>query len=209
MEIELKYRVPGEDIAGRIWENELFSDMEEESSREELRLVGRYYDTEDRRLADSGIAYRVRKEGEHYIATVKWKGESEDGLHSREELSIPVADHEADIAVFSESSVGPRLEELAEGRELICIMETEIDRRRFRIDTGTGIFELSVDSGQVKTDCGCEEILEVEVELFSGETEELVKIGEKLQKKYGLDAEDTSKYAKGLHLLCGSRDGEE
>ena len=32
---------------------------------------------------------------------------------------------------------------------------------------------------------------------------ELISIGEKLQKKYSLEAEDTSKYAKGLRLLCG------
>ena len=203
MEIELKYRIPGDEIAGKIWENELFSDSEEEGSREELQLVARYYDTAGRALAGEGIAYRVRKEGEHYIATVKWQGESEEGLHSREELSIPVADADAGIDVFSESRIGPKLQELTEGETLVCMMETVIERRRLRIDTGTGIFELSVDKGQVRTSCGDEDILEAEVELFSGETEELISIGEKLQKKYSLEAEDTSKYAKGLRLLCG------
>ena len=35
MEIELKYNIPGENIEKAIWENELFSQYEEEGSREE------------------------------------------------------------------------------------------------------------------------------------------------------------------------------
>ena len=34
-----------------------------------------------------------------------------------------------------------------------------------------------------------------------GETEELLRIGRKLQKQYGLETEDTTKYVRGLRLL--------
>lgn len=54
--------------------------------------------------------------------------------------------------------------------------------RRFRIDTGTGIFELSVDKGVILTNYGKEPIFEVELELFSGETEELVELGNSCRK---------------------------
>lgn len=201
MEIELKYRIPGEEIAERIWDDSLFSDMEEEESREEIELSAVYYDTKELDLAKNEIAYRVRKEGDRQIATLKWKGRSEDGLHVREELTVQVPDNRPDIGVFLESDIGADLEQLLEGKELEELMHSEIRRRRFRIDTGEGIFEFSVDQGAIYAAGKKTDIQEVEIELFSGETEELMEIGRKLQEMYGLEAEDTSKYAKGIDLL--------
>lgn len=201
MEIEVKYRIPNEEVAEWIWENELFPELEEEDSREELDLDGRYYDTADLDLARSMIAYRIRKEGDHHIATIKWKGKSEDGLHRREELSCPVPDEKPDLKIFCESDIGEEIDGLLSGKELKMIMETRINRRRYRIDTGEAILEVSVDKGRVETEKGGEDILEVEIELFTGETEELLRIGRKMQKQYDLVSEDVSKYAKGIQLL--------
>ena len=202
MEIELKYRIPDEDTAARIWEDSLFSEIEEEDSREEIPLHAIYYDTADLDLAKNEIAYRVRREGERTIATLKWKGKSEDGLHVREELTVPVGTNEPDISVFLESDIGPELEQLLADRELKELMRTDIRRRRFRIDTGTGLFEISVDQGSVSTICGSGEIREAEVELFTGETEELLTIGRRFQDVYGLEPENTSKYARGIEMIC-------
>ena len=41
----------------------------------------------------------------------------------------------------------------------------------------------------------------VESELFSGETDELLAIGRKMQETYGLIPENTSKYSKGIRQL--------
>ena len=205
MEIELKYRIPDELTAEKIWVNELFDGEEEEGSREELDLYARYYDTADRDLMKNGIAYRVRKEGEHFIATVKWQGRSEDGLHCREELACPVPDVGPDLGIFSESDIGEELDELCGEKDLDVLMETRIRRRRYRIDTGDAILEVSVDEGAVKASCGEEPISEMEIELFTGETDELLRVGKRMQKQYGLEAEDVSKYAKGIQLIRGDR----
>ncbi len=201
MEIELKYRIPDGQTAERIWEDSLFSEIEEEDSREEIPMHAIYYDTPQMDLAKNEIAYRVRREGDRQIATIKWKGKSEDGLHVREELAVPVADSAPDIQVFLESDIGKDLEELVADKVMTELMHTEITRRRFRIDTGDGLFEISVDEGIISTRCGQSDILEVEVELFSGETEELLQIGRKLEEVYGLETEDTSKYAKGMEMI--------
>ncbi len=203
MEIELKYRIPGEDVAERIWEDSLFSEIEEEGSREEIELHAVYYDTQDMDLANNAIAYRVRKEGDRHIATLKWKGKSEDGLHVREELTVPVQSGEPDISIFMESDIGDELDELLRDRELKELMRTDIHRRRFRIDTGGGIFEISVDIGQVSAQGKTSPIREVEAELFSGETEELIEIGRRLKDVYGLEPENTSKYEKGIRIIRG------
>ena len=85
------------------------------------------------------------------------------------------------------------------------MLETRFHRRRFRIDTGTGIFELSVDEGFIVTPYGEEPISEVEIELFSGETSELQELGEKLQKKSDLEKEERSKYSRGIDIIRAGR----
>ena len=202
MEIELKYRIPSDEVAERIWEDRLFSDIEEEGSREEIRLHATYYDTPQLDLAKNGIAYRVRREGDRLVATLKWKGKSEDGLHSREELAVSVSDSTPDIQVFLESDIGGELETLLEGKELTELMHTDMKRSMFRIDSGTGLFEISLDQGSVTTIYGSKEIQEVELELFSGETEELLQIGRRLQEAYDLEPENISKYARGIEMIC-------
>lgn len=206
MEIELKYRIPDEETADRIWDNELFTEMEEEGSREELSLHACYYDTADLDLARSRIAYRIRKEGEHFTSTVKWQGKSEDGLHEREELSCHVPDDTPDLELFCESEIGEEIRNIVGEKMLQLVLETRIKRRRYRIDTDEAILEVAIDEGSVDTEKGSENILELEIELFTGDTDELMRIGSKMQKQYGLVPEDMSKYAKGISLIRGEQD---
>ena len=110
-----------------------------------------------------------------------------------------------DLDVFHESNIGCEVCELAKDKELKCILQTACTRKRFRIDTGTGLFEFSVDSGEIVTDYGVQPLNEVEIELFTGETEELVEIGKVLQKKYGLEEENKSKYYRGILMIKENR----
>ena len=71
-----------------------------------------------------------------------------------------------------------------------------------RIDTGISICEVAIDEGEIVTDFGNLPICELEIELFSGEQEDVRKIGEALAEKYQLTAENMSKYARGWKLLC-------
>lgn len=197
----MKYKIPAGVIAEDIWKDKIFSDMEEAGSREEIYLDARYFDTDDCDLAKNEIAYRIRREGERIVAALKWKGHSEGALHVREEINVPVMSDEADVSVFNESEIGRELTNIIGGKQVKCFLETKFHRRRFRIDTGTGIFELSVDTGRIVTDYGEEPISEVEIELFSGEKEELLELGERLQNKYQLETEEISKYARGIEII--------
>lgn len=203
MEIELKYRIPNPETAEEIWKDKMFFHMEEEDSREEMCFDARYYDTENRALSENDMAYRVRKEGDNWVAALKWKGHTEGALHVREELSVPVADGKPDPEVFHGSEIGEHLKEVIGSMELQCLLETKYHRRRFRIDTGEGLYELSLDDGWILTSCGRDRILEVELELFSGETEELEKLGAAMCEKYGLEKEERSKYSRGLDMING------
>ena len=179
----------------------MFFHLEEEGSREEQCLDAKYFDTADNALAKNEIAYRVRKEGEKWVAALKWKGHSEGALHMREEISVPVVDEKPDISVFSESEIGGEVIDAIGDRPLHCLVETRFRRRRLRLDTGNGIFEMAIDDGWIITPYGEETISEVELELFSGEQEELREMGEKLAQQYGLAKEERSKYARGMLLM--------
>lgn len=205
MEIELKYRIPAPEIAEDIWKDKLFFSLEEDNSREELCFNAKYFDTPDCDLAKNDMAYRVRKEGCRWVASLKWKGHSEGALHTREEINVPVENDRPDPEVFKESKIGAELMRIIGDKAVYSLLETRFHRRRLRIDTGTGIFELSVDEGWIVTPYGEEPISEVELELFSGKTEELEKLGKKLCEEYGLEKEERSKYARGIKLIKDNR----
>ena len=201
MEIELKYSIPNEDVEQALWDNELYGRYEEKDSREELFLHAKYFDTQNGDLAANEIAYRVRLEGNCPVATLKWKGHSEDGLHVREEINVPANSGDPEPEIFSESSMGSQFLKLVKDKELKCVMETKIHRKLFRVDTGEGIYEFSIDKGEVITEYGSLPVSELEIELYSGETEAMVEMGEKIQKKYGLEIENKTKYAKGMEMI--------
>lgn len=205
MEIEMKYGINDKEIAANIWDDEYLLSIEESDTREKILMKAAYFDTEDFILSKNDIALRVRMEGTRIVATLKWKGKNEGGLHIREEINVPVNDEACfimpDPQIFKESEIGQEVIALIGFKKLHSIMETNFLRSRFRIDSGNGIMEVSIDNGDIIADKGTAPICELEIELFSGEQEALKVVTEKIALKYGLEAETRSKYARGLALL--------
>ena len=205
MEIEMKYAIKDKDTARSIWEDESLLSMEEKGSREKVYMKAAYFDTDDYILSKNDIAFRVRMEGPRIVASLKWNGTSVKGLHTREEINVPVKDEACFIApdpeIFKESETGREMMELVRGKTLHSFMETRFLRSRVRIDTGKSICEAAIDEGEIVTDFGTSPICELEIELFSGDMEDIRRLGETLADKYGLVEEPRSKYARGLKLL--------
>jgi inorganic triphosphatase YgiF len=165
-----------------------------------------YFDTEDFLLSKNQIAFRIRKEGERVMGTLKWRDKDVgiSGLYMREEINVPVKDEACFLspnpAIFKESREGQDLIEILGDQKLVCIFETNFNRRKFRIDSGGMICEVSLDEGEIIADKGTAPISELELELFSGSQDELMKLGEKIVLKYGIEPEPLSKYARGKAL---------
>ncbi|MGN0659988.1 MAG: inorganic triphosphatase [Emergencia sp.] len=205
MEIELKYLIDNESVIDRIFEDPYLEKIKDRKTEEEIEMHAVYFDTEDRRLYREGIAFRVRKEGSKVVATLKWNGSSEDGMHKREEINVPVSDeeklHTPDIRIFDQSEMCEVLTRVVGQRQLMPLMDIYFRRRQVRVDTGRSICELSVDRGKIVC-CGkTAPISELEIELYSGEEEDMKALGDKVCEKYHLKAEDTSKYKRGLDLM--------
>jgi len=205
MEIEMKYGIGDKEIAKSIWEDEYLTSIEEKDSREKVYMKASYFDTDDYILSKNDIAFRVRMEGARIVASLKWKGASKEGLHTREEINVPVNDEACFIApdpeIFKESDIGRDMIALVAGKPLHSLLETRFLRSKMRVDTGKTICEVAIDEGEIVTDFGSLPICELEIELFTGDQEDVLGIGRTLAEKYGLTAENRSKYARGLKLL--------
>lgn len=205
MEIEMKYAISDTDTMDHIWNDPWLKEMEEANTREKIYMKASYFDTEDYILSKNDIAFRIRMEGTRIVASLKWNGESRNGLHIREEINVPVNDEACFILpnpeIFKESESGREMLGILQGRPLHSILETCFLRSKLRIDTNTTLCELSLDMGEIITDFGNSPICEMELELFSGDKEELLEIGKTISEKYKLEPENLSKYARGLRLL--------
>lgn len=205
MEIEMKYAIPNKATADAIWDDPYLDEIGEVDSRETVYMKSAYFDTEDRILARHDIAFRVRMEGTRVVASLKWNGESKDGLHRREEVNVPVADPACFLApsplIFKESDTGRAMIELVGSQRLESILEIRFLRRRMRVDNGKSILELAVDTGDIQADDGEAAICELEIELFSGDEADVTGIGTEIARRFQLEPLNVSKYARGLKLL--------
>ena len=201
----MKYGIGDKETAKSIWEDEYLLSIEEKDSRERVYMKASYFDTDDYILSKNDIAFRVRMEGSRIVASLKCNGACVDGLHTREEINVPVNDEACfimpDPEIFKESDIGRDMIALVQGKALHSLLETRFLRSRMRIDTGKSICEVALDEGEIVTDFGNLPICEMEIELFSGDQEDVLRIGKTLAEKYQLTAEDRSKYARGLKLL--------
>ncbi|MBQ4507116.1 MAG: CYTH domain-containing protein [Firmicutes bacterium] len=205
MELEMKYSIPDKETADAIWEDGFISSLSDLSSAEKVVMKAVYFDTEDRVLAAHDAALRVRSEGGISFATLKWNGNSEDGLHEREELNVPVSGETSfiklDADMFSESEEGREIMRLTEGKELRNLLETRFLRKRIKLDFEGNIIELAIDTGKIITDAGDAPIMELELELFAGDRDSIRRLGDRMCERYGLSPLDSSKFARGLALL--------
>lgn len=204
MEVELKYAVPDEETAQRIWYDDELGNMIEDDSCRVDRYYGSYYDTPDHILTDNDITFRIRHEGERTVACLKWHGSRHGALHKREELNVTIEGdipERADPEIFRESEKGKEIIGMTGGEKIPELFEVDVLRKSMRVDTGSSIIEISIDRGKIHTNNGDVPISEVELELFQGDEQSLTETGEWLAGKYDLVAEKKSKFARGLEKL--------
>ena len=201
MEIELKYSIPDASVIEKMWRREVFAKYGTVDRDTTIPMAATYYDTEERSLSKVDAAFRIRKEGTHYVATLKWNDTVQDGLFEREELNINIEEKqcgEPTLSVFSESGIIDQLIEMVGNRPLKSIIKTEFIRHIMRIDTGSSIFEADLDTGTIQAGTKSLMISELEIELYSGSRGELEKIGKDIAARFGLVPGVKSKFQRGL-----------
>ena len=206
MEIELKYKLNGAEQIEQILTDEWLGSITENDQPEILRMKAAYFDTEDHTLIGHNIALLIRTENEHTVATLKWRDDDDGigGLYIRSEINIPVTDKTCffypDPKLFEVSPEGKDLLDILEGKPLINIFDMIFTRKRFRIDYKDSILELAIDEGVIVTGSKSMALCEMEIEVYSGNKDDLLEVGKKIAKRYGLEPELKTKFARGIEL---------
>lgn len=204
MEIELKYLFDDEASKDAIFNDKYILKVKDEGSETVTPMRAVYLDTQEGALRKKEMAFRVRHEYSKYVATLKWGGSAEEGLHVRGELNVPVDEgflEAPTLEVFKGSEIYDEISDIVGNGKLAPVMEMNYVRREIRLDTGLSIDVLSVDEGEIKTTNGTLPILELEIELYTGDKDDMIALGRKLEEKYHLKRGNRSKYQRGLELL--------
>lgn len=204
MEVELKFLVEDQIARERILSDKHLAEIMDEGSLEEIDMSAVYFDTADLDLCNNEIAFRVRRENGQPIATLKWGGNVENGLHMRGELNVSVSEEYAknpNLSIFKGSEIYEEIEKAACDKPLKPLLEANCVRKQMRVDTGKSISVVSLDLGEIVTSKGNAPISELEVELYSGDEDDMIALGRELATKYNLKEGAKSKFRVGLELL--------
>ena len=210
MEIELKYSMPASLNGEILFKNERILCSLVEDNRKRLEMKAVYMDTKDMILRKNHITYRIRKEGNLFAATVKWKGRTEGNLHIRNEINKAIGRETEerdcfvpDLKILKDEYIGKKIYELAGEETLEPIMRVEVIRDRCSIKEKDSIIELAVDDGFVEAKGKRTPVYELELELIQGEEADLLNLGNEIKKMYNLVPKKESKFEEGLILLGG------
>jgi inorganic triphosphatase YgiF len=205
-ETELKLKILQPDGSGKVlqafFNSEYIGQLAPENAWSITRMEAWYYDTADQSLQKSGIAYRVRREGDSWVAAVKANGSSDGGLHQRAEWNLASPDREPRPELFADLPIGVKLLETIGAQPLQPLFATVFDRYAAEVSFEAAQIEVAVDEGRILAGGLSEPIHEVELELKAGQQVALLKLGAAIAREIPLAPEPKSKYFRAL-LLAG------
>lgn len=187
METEVKLAFKNKEELFSITEKDWFQDycMDSEAVKP-VKLTNYYFDTSDRKISARRGMVRVRvyenEDGEkEYEETIKLGGKVENGLHQRYEWNVKSDDKDFDKTEFVRMAGGSDdpdelLKALLDGisdDDLESICTTVFERTVYTFGYGDSIMEACFDYGKIIAGDKKEGICELELELSSGDVEDL------------------------------------
>jgi inorganic triphosphatase YgiF len=205
-EIELKLAVPRDRVDELCRHPLLLSDRT--SSRGETRVRSTYFDTPDLRLLKRNMTLRIRRMGRRQVLTLKEGALRQAGLFSRREWEEPVSHGKPNLLGLSE----PKLRSLVRHAEsrggLRPVFGVNFRRRSWEVGLGRDVrVEVDLDIGEIRAGGEAMPICELELELKSGQPQDLVGLAKSLSEDLPLRLSIESKAARGYALVTGGRPG--
>lgn len=196
-EIELRFQIPAAERAPVLR-------AVATARSETLRLQARYFDTPDRRLASSGMALRLRKEGRRWVQTLKSRGDGpmQRGEHEimlPESREVPALDPSRHAGTPAGDALAQVLEASAE--PLVEVFATDIRRTRRQVRAAGGVLiEVAFDEGEIRAGTQRLQICELEFELLRGPASALPAWAARWVQRHGLWLDVRSKAERGERL---------
>ncbi len=162
------------------------------------RLHNIYYDTPELELHQHKMALRLRRVGGQWLQTLKGGGQVMAGLHQRMEWEVPVPSDRLDFTGLEEWDAHlPQ----ALRNDLHPVFITDFYRASRELNWRGAIIEVCMDHGEVKTEQHSTPICEVELELKSGEPQQLFSLAQTILEIVPFELETVSKAEQGFRLL--------
>lgn len=205
-EIELKLRLSPSDAA-RVLRNPWLRALGgPDPVTRRLRTV--YYDTPAFHLRRHGVALRLRREGRHWIQSVKGGGSVAAGLHRREEQEAPVLGPHPDFTKIADPALARLLasDKLRERLRPLFTTTCQRNTRMLRLPDGSEV-EFCLDRGTIAAGDGegpGVPLCEIELELKSGHPLSLFQLAQALMHHFPVRIEHASKAARGYALVSGA-----
>ena len=172
-----------------------------------IALANIYFDTPALTLARSKSALRLRHTPDGWLQTFKTGGNASAGMHSRHEWEMPVAGEKLEIDALLQACDEPTVAAALRGAapDLIELFRTNFTRTLWQVAHNGATVEAAIDRGDVIAEVDGETrrspILEVELELKSGDEAALHALADELRTKVpGLAPDDVSKAQRGYRL---------
>ncbi len=205
-EIELKLHVP----AARVPAVE--KALQDRTRSKMVHLQAAYFDTPGRDIAAAGLAWRVRREGNRWVQTLKGHLPESDGLERAEHNVVQHgrAWPKPDAAVFAGTPAG---DQLATVLATLAERGSPAPAERFRTDiqrmervqkVAGGSVAFAFDRGTIRAPGGrSTEVCELEIELVSGSSAAVIATARKWVQRHGLWIDVVNKALRGSLVADG------
>ncbi|WP_455915801.1 CYTH domain-containing protein [Pantoea agglomerans] len=168
------------------------------------KLTNIYFETADGQLRGWDMGLRIRGFGDSYEMTLKTAGQTIGGLHQRPEYNVALAKPELDIALLP-ADIWPQGCDLAAlQQQLQPLFSTHFVREKWVVTYRGSEIEVAFDRGDVTAGELSEPLNEIELELKTGERDDLLAFAAELANMGGLRLGSLSKAARGYALAKGN-----
>ena len=196
-EIEIKFRSDAAGLA-RLLEAPLIKSA---NTLQTETLKATYFDTPSNALREKGIILRIRKSGNDVpVLGMKAPGAAGGGPFQRMEVEVNSPSLKPNLALFDKSTE-KFVTRIIGGQPLAAKFKMEFRRQSGLVFSGGSVVEIAVDQGHISSGKRSVPLAEVELELVSGNTSDLLELGIRLAKDFSLRLDFVSKAEKGFRAL--------
>ena len=183
------------------------------ASARRTHLQARYFDTGDRALAAAGMAVRLRKEGRHWMQTLKAGGpnamarlEHNVSLGAREPTGVDVQRHaDSPGAALLAEALAPRDGAPPPLREMF---RTDVWRTHRVLGVPGGAVELAFDQGRIVAAGRELPVCELEIELVHGSSGAVIEAARRWVVRHGVWLDVRTKAERGDRLARDDATGQ-
>ncbi|MEM6052302.1 inorganic triphosphatase [Erwinia sp. P7711] len=169
-----------------------------------LKLTNIYFETAESQLRRWDMGLRIRGFDDRYEMTLKAAGQTLGGLHQRPEYNVEIEKPELALERLPAEIWPEGCDLTALQQQLNPLFSTNFVREKWVVTYKGSEIEVALDQGEVCAGALSEPLCEIELELVSGERDDLLAFASELTDLGGLRLGSLSKAARGYALARGN-----